>query len=258
VLRTTLPRITRSAPFPLVSSRGARSCRELVSLPIITSEETHKTHDIGLGLWPLYLLYLMRWCTCSLYRDVRPLRGKTGICPHNPNQSYLTVGTARWSVHACRDASQTISPDLWTDRQHGCTAAARQLGRRPADVPLPCGHGPRARAPVFSPTLRLRAPLRRGLLACRSPASSVALAHRHGEKVCARADLSIALTPWPSSIHCLHHGICQPVHLLQTPAGTILHLHGSRLFKASSYSLLLYEFFFSSRRFLILPPSFFI
>jgi hypothetical protein len=151
VLRTTLPRITRSAPFPLVSSRGARSCRELVSLPIITSEETHKTHDIGLGLWPLYLLYLMRWCTCSLYRDVRPLRGKTGICPHNPNQSYLTVGTARWSVHACRDASQTISPDLWTDRQHGCTAAARQLGRRPADVPLPCGHGPRSEGTGFFP-----------------------------------------------------------------------------------------------------------
>jgi hypothetical protein len=24
-------------------------------------------------------------CTGSLYRDVRPLRGKAGICPHNPN-----------------------------------------------------------------------------------------------------------------------------------------------------------------------------
>jgi hypothetical protein len=53
VLRTTLPRITRSAPFPPVSSRGARRCREPVSLPISTTEETHETLDIGLGLWPL-------------------------------------------------------------------------------------------------------------------------------------------------------------------------------------------------------------
>jgi hypothetical protein len=85
VLRTTLPRITRSAPFPPVSSRGARSCREPVSLPISTTEETHETHDIGLGLWPLSDHCIMRGCTCSLYRDVRPLRGKAGICPHNPN-----------------------------------------------------------------------------------------------------------------------------------------------------------------------------
>jgi hypothetical protein len=53
LLRTTLPRITRSAPFPPVSSRGARSCRVPVSLPISTTEETHGTQDIGLGLWPL-------------------------------------------------------------------------------------------------------------------------------------------------------------------------------------------------------------
>jgi hypothetical protein len=53
VLRTKLPRITRSAPFPPVSSRGARRCREPVSLPISTTEKTHETLDIGLGLWPL-------------------------------------------------------------------------------------------------------------------------------------------------------------------------------------------------------------
>jgi hypothetical protein len=85
LLRTTLPRITRSAPFPSVSNRGARRCREPVSLPISTTEETHVTLDIGLGLWPLSYLCIMRGCTCSLYRDVRPLRGKAGICPHNPN-----------------------------------------------------------------------------------------------------------------------------------------------------------------------------
>jgi hypothetical protein len=91
VLRTTLPRITRSAPFPPVSSRGARRCREPVSLPISTTEETHKTLDIGLGLWPLSDLCNMKGCTCSLYRDVRPLRGKAVICPHNPNYGYLTI-----------------------------------------------------------------------------------------------------------------------------------------------------------------------
>jgi hypothetical protein len=30
-------------------------------------------------------------CTCSLYRDVRPLRGKADICPYNPNSGYLTL-----------------------------------------------------------------------------------------------------------------------------------------------------------------------
>jgi hypothetical protein len=85
VLRTTLPRITRSAPFPPVSSRGARTCRRLVSLPISTTEETHETLDIGLGLWPLSDLCIMKGCTGSLYRDMRPLRGKVGICPYNPN-----------------------------------------------------------------------------------------------------------------------------------------------------------------------------
>jgi hypothetical protein len=85
LLRTTLPRITRSAPFPPVSSRGARRCRELVPLPISTTEKTRETLDIGLGLWPLSDLCIMRGCTCFLYRDVRPLRGKVGICPHNSN-----------------------------------------------------------------------------------------------------------------------------------------------------------------------------
>jgi hypothetical protein len=59
VLRTTLPRITRSAPFPPVSSRGVRRCREPVSLPISTTEETHETLDIGLGLRPLSDLFLI-------------------------------------------------------------------------------------------------------------------------------------------------------------------------------------------------------
>jgi hypothetical protein len=85
LLRTTSPWITRSAPFPPVSSRGARSCRRPDSLPISTTEETHETQDVGLGLWPLSLLCNMKGCTCSLYRDVRPLRSKAGICPHNPN-----------------------------------------------------------------------------------------------------------------------------------------------------------------------------
>jgi hypothetical protein len=66
LLRTTLPRITRSAPFPPVSSRGARRCRELVSLPINTTEKTHETLDIGLGLWPLSDLYSI-WGVQVLY-----------------------------------------------------------------------------------------------------------------------------------------------------------------------------------------------
>jgi hypothetical protein len=85
LLRTTLPRITRSAHFPPVSSRDARSCRGPISLHISTTEETHETHDIGLDLWPLSDLSIMKGCTGSLYRDVRPLRGKADICPHNPN-----------------------------------------------------------------------------------------------------------------------------------------------------------------------------
>jgi hypothetical protein len=50
LLRNTLPRITGSAPFPPVSSRDARNCRGLISLPISTTEETQETQDIGLGL----------------------------------------------------------------------------------------------------------------------------------------------------------------------------------------------------------------
>jgi hypothetical protein len=76
LLRTTLPQITRSVLFPPVSSRGARSYREPVSLPLSTTEETHETHDIRLGLWSLSDLCIMRRCTCFLYRDVRPLRAK--------------------------------------------------------------------------------------------------------------------------------------------------------------------------------------
>jgi hypothetical protein len=43
LLRTTLPRITRFAPFPPVSSRCARSCRRSVSLSKSTTEKTHET-----------------------------------------------------------------------------------------------------------------------------------------------------------------------------------------------------------------------
>jgi hypothetical protein len=70
LLRTTLPRITRSAPFPPVSSRGARRCREPVSLPISTTEKTHETLDIGLGLWPLSDLYSI-WGVQVLYIETR-------------------------------------------------------------------------------------------------------------------------------------------------------------------------------------------
>ena len=102
MLRTTLPRIIRSVPFPPVSSRGARSCREPVSLPISTTEETHETRDIGLDLWHLSDLYLMKGCTCSLYRDVRPLRGKVGICPHNPSLGFLnTPPWANTATNTC-------------------------------------------------------------------------------------------------------------------------------------------------------------
>jgi hypothetical protein len=85
IVENYVTRITRSAPFPPVSSRDARSYRGLVSLPISTTEEIHKTHGIGLNLWSLSDLCNMKGCTGSLYRDVRPLRDKAGICPHNPN-----------------------------------------------------------------------------------------------------------------------------------------------------------------------------
>jgi hypothetical protein len=45
LLRTTSPRITRSALFPPVSSRGVRSCREPVSLPKSTTEK-HTRHRV--------------------------------------------------------------------------------------------------------------------------------------------------------------------------------------------------------------------
>jgi hypothetical protein len=128
LLRTTLPRITRSAPFPPVSSRGARSCREPVSLPISTTEETHETHDIGLELWPLSDLCIMRGCTGSLYRDVRPLRGKAGICPHNPNWGYLTLPLGR--IPRPTHASLKLRKTQWEkcgERVHGDTNCIRTL-----------------------------------------------------------------------------------------------------------------------------------
>jgi hypothetical protein len=102
LLRTTLTRITRSAPFPPVSSRGARSCREPVSLPISTTEETHKTQNIGLGLWPLSDLYSIWGGTCSIYRDVIALRGIFGICPYNPSLGFLnTPPWANTATNTC-------------------------------------------------------------------------------------------------------------------------------------------------------------
>jgi hypothetical protein len=69
----------------LPSSVEAQEIVEPILFPISTTEETHETQDIGLGLWSLSDLCHMKGCTGSLYRDVRPLRGKVGICPHNPN-----------------------------------------------------------------------------------------------------------------------------------------------------------------------------
>jgi hypothetical protein len=91
VLRTILPRITISAPFPAISILGARSCGRHVSLPWSTTEKAHRRHDIGLGLWPLSLHYIMRGCTCYLYRNVRPLMSKIGICQHNPSIGFLNI-----------------------------------------------------------------------------------------------------------------------------------------------------------------------
>jgi hypothetical protein len=97
-----LPRITRSAPFPPISSRGARRCREPISLPISTTEETHETLDIGLGLWPLSLLYSIWGGTCSIYRNVIALRGIFGICPHNPSLGFLnTPPWANTATNTC-------------------------------------------------------------------------------------------------------------------------------------------------------------
>lgn len=91
LLRITSPRITISAPFPAISILGARSCGRHVSLPWSTTEKAHRRHDIGLGLWPLSLHYIMRGCTCYLYRNVRPLMSKIGICQHNPSIGFLNI-----------------------------------------------------------------------------------------------------------------------------------------------------------------------
>jgi hypothetical protein len=74
----------RFAPFPPVSRLGARSRGITVSLPRSTTESTQ---NIGYRIGPLASFFSLYYegCTCSLYRDVIPLRGKAGICPHNPN-----------------------------------------------------------------------------------------------------------------------------------------------------------------------------
>jgi hypothetical protein len=53
--RTTLPWITRSAPFPPVSSTIARRCGRPVYLAQKHDRETHETRNVGLG--PLASFY---------------------------------------------------------------------------------------------------------------------------------------------------------------------------------------------------------
>jgi len=94
------------------------------------------------------------------------------------------------TLHVCRDARR--SPPASARLQQGNSVSAA--------VPLPCGHerahGTQPPCPGFS---TLRPPLRRGLLACRGPASSVfgrarrsrtgtAKSLRAREVPCARAD----------------------------------------------------------------------
>jgi hypothetical protein len=118
VLRTTLPRITRSAPFPPVSSRGVRRCRQPVSLPTSTTEEN--TRDTGYRVGPLASFWSLYYegCTGSLYRDVRPLRGKTGICPHNPNYGYLTLPLGR--IPRPIHASLKLQKNQWENVEKEC------------------------------------------------------------------------------------------------------------------------------------------
>jgi hypothetical protein len=100
LLRTTLPRITRSALFPPVSIRGARSCRVAVSLPISTTEETHETRYRVGHLASFSYLFHMR-VTCSIYRDAIALRAIFGICSHNPSLGFLN--TPPWANTAVGD-----------------------------------------------------------------------------------------------------------------------------------------------------------
>jgi hypothetical protein len=93
MLRTTLPRITRSTPFPPVSSRGVRSCREPVSLPRSTTEGTHETQC---RVEPLTSFSSHIKGTCSIYRDAIALRAIFGICPHNSSLEFLN--TPPWSL----------------------------------------------------------------------------------------------------------------------------------------------------------------
>jgi hypothetical protein len=58
LLTTTLPRITRSTHFPPISRLGARSCGRLVSLLRSIIEETRERQYVGLGLWPISLLFI--------------------------------------------------------------------------------------------------------------------------------------------------------------------------------------------------------
>jgi hypothetical protein len=88
VLRTTLPRITRSAPFPPISSRGIRRCREPVFLPI---SNRGNTRDTGYRVGPLasfWYMFHMRG-TGSIYRDAIALTAIFGNCPHNPSLGFL-------------------------------------------------------------------------------------------------------------------------------------------------------------------------
>ena len=120
VLVTTLPQITRSASFPPINSRGARTCRGPVFFLISTREETHETQDIGLGLWPLSVLYSIRRGKCSIYRDVIALRGIFGICPHNPSLGFLnTPPWANTATSTCLVKTPKNPVGKYGERVHG-------------------------------------------------------------------------------------------------------------------------------------------
>jgi hypothetical protein len=89
---------TRKSPNPghqsLMDRRqlSTLQCREPVSLPRSTTEETHETR-CRVGPLASFSSSLSWGVHVPLYRDVRPLRGRVGICPHNPNYGYLTIVT---------------------------------------------------------------------------------------------------------------------------------------------------------------------
>jgi hypothetical protein len=76
-----LLRIDRYAPFTLVSRLGVRNRKSpFPSLP--TRGAGYRANSAR--------LVLVRGCICSLYREGRPLRGKSHICLYNSNKGFLT------------------------------------------------------------------------------------------------------------------------------------------------------------------------